>query len=124
MRRLGLLYLLLLATTTLMAVPAVPGVVEIMQEDGTILHMRIFGDEYGSYCMTDDGLMVGCNANNVYEYLSLNGNSLVLSGVLAHDLKARTLSELAFIKTLPKQDELVIKIGERHTINKNSKGIA
>ena len=86
------------------AVPATPFMVEKQQPDGSVLPVRLCGDEYGHYVVTGDGYMVAMNPNDdTWEYMmfdSVSGTA-VLSGVVAHDAIHRTASESAFVRHLP-----------------------
>ena len=46
------------------AVPATPFMVEKQQPDGSVLPVRLCGDEYGHYVVTGDGYMVAMNPND------------------------------------------------------------
>ena len=86
------------------AVPATPFVVERQQPDGSLLRIRLCGDEYGHYVVTEDGYMVAQNPDSrFWEYITVDSaaGATILSGVVAHDAIHRTATESAFVRHLP-----------------------
>ena len=75
------------------AVPADPIPAVVHQTDGTLLTLRLVGDEYFHYHTTADGYTVVQNATGGYEYAIVRDDRLVASGMLAHDAAQRTPAE-------------------------------
>ena len=84
------------------AVPAHPGMVTITQPDGNKVTVRLVGDEFFNYNCTSDGYTVVRNEQGDYEYATLNNGRLEPSGLLAHDMTARTADERQFLSVIGK----------------------
>ncbi|MDR3327520.1 MAG: M6 family metalloprotease domain-containing protein [Prevotellaceae bacterium] len=82
------------------AVPAYPFPVDITQPDGSVLTIRVHGDEHFAYVTTEDGYLLKQNANGVYEYATFVNNSIVSIGVFAKN--RRTKKEIKEISGLNK----------------------
>lgn len=81
--------------------PASPEPLTVKQADGKSITIIAKGNHIVNYAETTDGFTVIKNNKGIYEYAkNLNGN-LVPSGVPAHDLKARTANETAFLAKSP-----------------------
>lgn len=66
-----------------MAIPAMPGFVEFTQPDGTVVNIRMVGDEHGHMVYSEGGLLL-VDADGAYEYARFDGNGCpVRSGILA-----------------------------------------
>ncbi len=81
------------------AIPANPYPVSFRQADGSMLTIRLHGDEFSHYATTADGYVVFRNedGNYVYAERSTDGE-LVPSKVIAKDVAQRSKSDLAFLK--------------------------
>lgn len=103
-------YLLLLLSSLVLktiAVPAYRGVRTIIQTDGTQLNIVLHGDEHYHYTTTEDGYPIVQNANGIYEYALYNtSNTLVLTGVSAHNSDQRSIEETAHITTIDRQKNI------------------
>ena len=75
------------------AIPADKTPMKVTQSDGSVLTLRLVGDEFFHYNTTADGYTVLRNANDSYEYAVKQGDVLVASGLLAHDATLRTQVE-------------------------------
>ncbi len=91
---------LLCITNVIIAVPAHKGSVSVRQQDGTMLTLRLHGDEWRHFTTTDDGYTVVRNADGNYVYATLDGDRLVATEHLAHDKADRQSSEKALLQTL------------------------
>lgn len=67
-RHLPLLGALALLPASALAVPAYPGIIQAPQPDGSVLPIRLHGDEHHHYTSTTDGFMLLRNADGYYEY--------------------------------------------------------
>ncbi len=77
-------------TTTLLAVPAKPGIHTIEQADGTTLRIEMHGDEHFHFTTTEDGYLIRQNAHGVYEYAELTAEKVVKPiGVKAYSIDQR-----------------------------------
>ncbi len=121
MKKIMLLAIIIYGMTNYVnAVPADPAPKVVRQPDGTLLTLRLIGDEYFHYTATADGLVVGQNNQGTYEYMDMkNDDTFVLSGVLACDEKYRKADEMSFIKDLKtrqvkqKYVEYLIKLSQK-----------
>ncbi|MBR5727662.1 MAG: M6 family metalloprotease domain-containing protein [Muribaculaceae bacterium] len=93
MRRITSLMMFLLLGVVCWAIPADKTPIKVTQSDGSVLTLRLVGDEFFHYNTTADGYTVLRNANGSYEYAVKQGNVLVSSGMLAHDATLRTQAE-------------------------------
>ena len=93
MRRITSLMMFLLLGVVCWAIPADKTSIKVTQSDGSVLTLRLVGDEFFHYNTTADGYTVLRNANGSYEYAVKQGNVLVSSGMLAHDATLRTQAE-------------------------------
>ncbi len=105
MRRLLLLAIaMLLCTSMAMAVPARPGTARIAQPDGSMLTVRLVGDEYLHFYTTDDGYSVVRRDDGFYAYAQKGADGqLVATGRTAHDSAQRTADEQAWLKGVKKR---------------------
>lgn len=107
MKRLFSLLLACVACVTAYSVPACPAAMAYTQPDGSVLHVRLVGDEYGSYFTTEDGYMVAENALGVWEYVrACAADGCELSGLTARDALERTAVDCQLLAALPKASDL------------------
>lgn len=86
------------AAFTAHAVPAKPGLITIPQEDGTLLQVRLVGDEHFSMYLTPEGCPVLPDGKDFrYARVSDNGE-LVSTGVKVSAVDKRTPAENAIIR--------------------------
>ena len=102
MRKISFLAMYLLLGVICWAIPADKTPVQVTQSDGSILTLRLVGDEFFHYNTTDDGYTVLLNEAGYYEYARKQGDRLVASGVLAHDLSHRTMAEIQMLEQVGK----------------------
>lgn len=100
-------FLFLLASALIIAlsanaVPAVPGIIEVTQPDGSKLMMRIIGDEFFNYNTTADGYTIVKNNDGYFVYALSQNDDLVASKVIVHNESERSASERQFVTTLKK----------------------
>lgn len=75
------------------AIPAKHGVRTFAQPDGSVISVRLVGDEFFHTFITSDGLAVERKADGCFYYRDAAG----VTAVRAHDAAMRTSDELAFI---------------------------
>ncbi|MHB9056843.1 MAG: M6 family metalloprotease domain-containing protein [Paludibacteraceae bacterium] len=93
--------LFVLTYSDLHAVPAYPYPVKITQPDGTTLTIRLKGDEFHHYHVTDDDYLIIKNPNGVFNYATLDTNgNLVDTKVKANDKNIRSNAEKSFVSGL------------------------
>lgn len=91
-----------------LAVPAKPGVLEYPQPDGTMLQIRLQGDEHGAWYESVDGYVLLPSAGGALEYASLRQGQLVSTGVMARNIDMRSVDNVALLTSLPKDQMRVI----------------
>lgn len=94
-----LLGLFLYAQST-WAVPATPYPIEVKQPDGTMLTIRLHGDENYHYTTTVDGYGIVLNKKGYYVYASLKKDMKTWKATCkrAHNAADRTPKEIKFLK--------------------------
>ncbi len=100
-----LTFLLLLALITglrAIAVPAYPLPISVPQPDGTLVSIKLVGDEFYHFNTTADGYTVMLNQAGAYVYAQSDGQSIIPTHVLAHDEGNRSIEELALLANTPK----------------------
>ena len=71
---------LLMGCQIVTAMPAYPFVQEILQADGTTIRIIQKGDEFHHYTITEDGILVTRNAEEIYEYATIESNLIRSTG--------------------------------------------
>ena len=125
MKRLILLLLFIsFLFSSLYAVKAYPGLIEITQPNGVVLNVYLYGDENFSYMTTEDGYLVKYNDLGFIEYAQIGAKDAIeLVGVFAHNLVDRTQSELDYLRKTPKVEfirEKLERIGNAISCEKES----
>lgn len=104
MKKLILLLLTaLLQSGVVLAIPAYPYPVQVRQPDGSMLTIRLEGDEYLHYNTTDDGFTVVKNAEGWYVYAEKRDGKLVATDRKAHDAQYRPVAEAAWLGGIGKK---------------------
>lgn len=93
---------MLLSATALMAVPAHRGTAQVRQPDGSMVTLRLHGDEWQHFHTTADGYSVVKDDRGCYVYAQLKDGRLVATPRLAHDADRRTSAEKAWLKDVRK----------------------
>ena len=106
--------LFLINTQHLNAIRAYPNPVVITQPDGTLLTIRIHGDEFNHFRTTEDGYMVSQKANGFYTYsnIDLEGNKTE-TDIIARDIAKRTSKEINFLRSANKPENIKVVIPQR-----------
>jgi M6 family metalloprotease-like protein len=95
------LIVLLFNFARLFAIPASPYPVSVTQPDGTVLKIRLHGDEYFSYKTTLDGYALTLNAEGILTYAEPDANGKLKStNVKASNIEKRSAIEKLTIKKL------------------------
>ena len=100
LKKILLMFLLMLCTTLLWAVPARRTTHLVEQPDGTTLSLTVRGDERFHYLVTVDGVPV-VRHEGAYYYALFDAEGFAASEHLAHDAEERTAEEQAFVESLP-----------------------
>ncbi len=100
LKKILLMFLLMLCTTLLWAVPARRTTHLVEQPDGTTLSLTVRGDERFHYLVTVDVVPV-VRHEGAYYYALFDAEGFAASEHLAHDAEERTAEEQAFVESLP-----------------------
>jgi M6 family metalloprotease-like protein len=90
-----------LAVFNAFAGPAYPFPIEVLQPDGSVLTIRLHGDEHFGYTTTEDGYLLQQTQQGGYEYAQIVDNEIISTGILARN--NRSDAELALISILNKE---------------------
>lgn len=82
------------------AVPALPTPVTMTMPDGSVITVRVHGDEKFHYYTSTDNHVLVADEKGFLCYATENGAALKSSGVVAHNPEMRTAQELKYISTL------------------------
>jgi len=91
-----------LVSANALAIPARPAMYPMPQPDGTMVTVKLIGDEFYHYNTTSDGYTIMLNDDGAYVYAKLDGQRLAPTGVLAHDEGKRSAAELQLLSATPK----------------------
>jgi len=97
MKKLIILFCYLITSVTLYAVPAKRVAESVRQKDGSILTVLLCGDESFHYFSSIDGTPLSQGADGNFYYGKIENNSIVSSGILAHDPSMRDFTESSYI---------------------------
>lgn len=94
----------LFGITSLYAIPARSVPETIIQPDGTVVTVRMVGDEFYHYRVTADGIPVVRCADGYYRYAELLPDGTAQAGqVIARDAQLRTASDKVYLEQLAAQ---------------------
>ena len=122
MRKLSFTLLLMaLVSLQALAIPAHRMMIQMPQPDGTLVTVRLVGDEFYHFNTTSDGYTILLNDAGAYVYAQREGTNLVPTQVLAHDEKDRSTEELALLANTPKHlvDEVEVAQGHVRRAKRN-----
>lgn len=89
------------------AVPAYPYPITIVQPNGTILTIKINGDEFFHYKTTEDGFVIKKNKEGFYTYAVKDALGNIVPGkIIAKDKDIRTESDRIELKKVIKSSEI------------------
>ena len=103
MQKIIILACSLLSYMASLAIPAYPYPTEVTQPDGSLLTIRLHGDEFQNWTTTTDGYTVVRDQNGFFVYAKENGGILTATKTVAHNKADRNDKEVAFLKTTAKQ---------------------
>lgn len=90
-----------LGISSLFALPARSIPETVTQPDGTVVTVRVVGDEFYHYQMTADGIPVVRGADGFYRYAELTPDGTAVAGqVIARDAHLRTASDKVYLEQL------------------------
>ena len=90
------------ATAAALADMAYPFPEELTQPDGTAVTLRLVGDEFLHFTVTDDGYSVVKNADGYYTYAQKVDGQLLATDIVAHNPASRTPAELQYLEGVTK----------------------
>ncbi len=94
--------MLLLTVVTAMAVPAQQGDIPVQQPDGSVLNIRLYGDEYFNYATTEDGYLISSEMAGEWQYAEWQNNKPVATGIKANNIDQRKAADLTVINRVGK----------------------
>lgn len=90
-----------LGISSLFALPARSIPETVIQPDGTVVTVRVVGDEFYHYQMTADGIPVVRGTDGFYRYAELTPDGTAVAGqVIARDAHLRTASDKVYLEQL------------------------
>lgn len=90
-----------LGISSLFALPARSIPETVTQPDGTVVTVRVVGDEFYHYQMTADGIPVVRGTDGFYRYAELTPDGTAVAGqVIARDAHLRTASDKVYLEQL------------------------
>lgn len=102
MKKQLLLLVLSMLCMTARAIPADPTPIKVAQPDGSMLTVKLHGDEFFHFTTTSDGYTVVKNAAGYYTYARLEGDRIVAGDRIARDPAQRTAADRAALASIPK----------------------
>ncbi len=86
------------------AIPAYPHLIEYTQPDGSIITIRLKGDEKINWAETTDSYTILITKEGEYQYATLDSNGdLDFSGIPVSNIEKRSNEEKLFLKNTPKE---------------------
>ncbi len=98
MKKISCIFLFVTFAIVLFADPACLDSMQVTQPDGTKLWTIVHGDEFYNWRSTTDGNVLLCDEEQHYCYAKVEGDSLISTKFVAHNISERTIAETAFIK--------------------------
>ena len=116
-----LLFLTALVSLQLLANPAHRASVMMPQPDGTMVTVKLVGDEFYHFNTTEDGYTIMLNDAGAYVYAQRDGMKLVPTQVLAHNVGSRTAAEMELLAATTKNlvDETEVAEGRLRRVKRN-----
>lgn len=103
--------LFLVSVMNAFAVPAKPGLLKMQQPDGSVIEVRLIGDEHAHFYLSEDGYALFNDGNDNFFYGKLDSRgAAVNSGVRAVAPALRTAEDALFLSTIDK-DAVVEAMG-------------
>ncbi len=88
----GIFLFSFLCTFSAWGVPAKSGLIVYKQPDGTELKVRLIGDEFHHYYLSEDGILLLGDATNYLCYASVNNGLIAPSTIKATDISSRSVA--------------------------------
>ncbi len=89
--------LFITSTMTVVAVPAKPGLMPMTQPDGSVIEVRLMGDEFHHFYLSEDGYYL-VNDNGTYCYADIDDKGLtVSSGIKAEPANSRSAASMQYL---------------------------
>lgn len=86
------------ASLSALAVPAKPGLIPMTQPDGSVIEVRLYGDEYHHFYTTADGYYLVCDDSGAFCYADVDAaGRTVSSGIPATAVSARSAEARAYL---------------------------
>ncbi len=104
-KRIATLFLvaITLCTSIAIAVPAYPGIISYRQSDGTVIRIRVLGDEFDGRVVTEDGYTIIGKGDKNYYYAELGQNGeLTASSVMVKPSSKLSKVEREYISRIPR----------------------
>lgn len=109
------------------AIPAQGNTAKVKQPDGTYLTIRLVGDEFLHFNVTEDGYTVVRDERGFYVYAQqADDGELVATAQVAHDADRRQTAEKAFLARTPKflnpkmQEQVVAQKAEEYKLRQKA----
>ena len=99
-----LVVLYIVQSVEVYAVKAYPHPIDIVQPDGTLLTIRVHGDENFKFRTTVDGYLIDASSDGIYHYATVTENGLELTAIKAKNTNERSNSEKIFIRRFSSMD--------------------
>lgn len=97
------------------AVKAKPGIIDYEQPDGSVIQLRLHGDERSHYATSEDGYLLIPNGEGGYEYAIENAEGQpISSGIAVRPLSKRSSAEINLLSNLDKE-KLIESVRTRPT---------
>lgn len=93
----------------LLAVRATPDTIHVRQPDGSLLAIRLHGDERNHYTTTTDQLMIVRDNDGAYKYAIQGSNGIQAGSITAQNPDKRSTQEQAFTQSIDQKKLLYIK---------------
>ena len=121
MKKCTILLLVLIVRLVAVADPACPDSLCLIQPNGDTLWTYLHGDEFYHWHSTIDGQVIIRNSNNYFCYAVVEGDSLRSSGMVAHNVESRSISEQDYVNSINPitQQFIQTEIQEAYTIALN-----
>ncbi|MEI6755311.1 MAG: M6 family metalloprotease domain-containing protein [Paludibacter sp.] len=100
MKKIVLLFTVLLITLKIFSIPATPFPVIFTQPDGSRITIRLHGDESFNYKTTIDGYLLISDESGILNYAVIQNNIVTSTKVKASDINKRTSSEKLILRNL------------------------
>lgn len=92
--------LFITSSLSVLAVPAKPGLLPMTQPDGTVVNVRLMGDEFHHFYLSEDGYYL-VNEGDTFYYADVDASGLtVSSGIKAEPAARRSAASEQYLSTV------------------------